>query len=34
MGTFVNDIEVRDATVVEEGDIIRVGRIELRLVKG
>lgn len=33
-GTFVNDIEVRGATVVEEGDIIRVGRIELRLVSG
>jgi len=33
-GTFVNDIEVRGATVVEEGDIIRIGRIELRLVSG
>ena len=32
-GTFVNDIEVRDATIVEEGDIVRVGRIELRLVR-
>lgn len=32
-GTFVNDIEVRDATVVEEGDIIRVGRVEMRLVR-
>lgn len=31
-GTFVNEIEVRDATVVEEGDIIRVGRVEMRLV--
>lgn len=31
-GTFVNDIEVRDATIVEEGDIIRIGRIEMRLV--
>src|SRR6185503_18334090 len=30
-GTFINDIEVRDATVVEEGDIIRVGRVEMRL---
>ncbi len=33
-GTFVNDIEVRNATIVEEGDIIRVGRIELRLISG
>lgn len=33
-GTFVNDIEVRDATIVEEGDIIRVGRVEMRLVQG
>jgi hypothetical protein len=32
-GTFVNDIEVRDAAMVEEGDIIRVGRVELRLVR-
>jgi hypothetical protein len=32
-GTFVNDIEVRDATIVEEGDIVRVGRIEMRLVR-
>jgi hypothetical protein len=32
-GTFVNDIEVRDATIVEEGDIVRLGRIELRLVR-
>ncbi|MFO7167051.1 MAG: FHA domain-containing protein [Chloroflexota bacterium] len=32
-GTFVNDIEVRDPTIVEEGDIIRLGRIELRLVR-
>src|SRR5262245_41805828 len=31
-GTFVNEIEARDATVVEEGDVIRVGRIEMRLV--
>jgi len=30
-GTFVNDMEVRDSTIVEEGDIIRVGRVELRL---
>ncbi|HWQ15677.1 MAG TPA: FHA domain-containing protein [Roseiflexaceae bacterium] len=32
-GTFVNDIEVRDATIVAEGDIVRLGRIELRLVR-
>jgi hypothetical protein len=32
-GTFVNDIEVRDATIVEEGDIVRLGRIEMRLVR-
>lgn len=32
-GTFVNDIEVRDATIVETGDIVRLGRIELRLVQ-
>jgi hypothetical protein len=32
-GTFVNEIEVRDAASVEEGDIIRVGRVEMRLVR-
>jgi hypothetical protein len=32
-GTFVNDIEVRDATIVEEGDIVRLGRVEMRLVR-
>lgn len=32
-GTFVNEIEVRDATSVEEGDVIRVGRVEMRLVR-
>ena len=31
-GTFVNEMEVRDATIVEEGDVIRVGRVEMRLV--
>ena len=30
-GTFVNEMEVRDSTIVEEGDIIRVGRVEMRL---
>jgi len=32
-GTFVNEMEVRDATVVEEGDVLRVGRVEMRLVR-
>lgn len=32
-GTFVNEMEVRDATIVEEGDIVRVGRVEMRLVR-
>ena len=32
-GTFVNEMEVRDATVVEDGDVIRVGRVEMRLVR-
>jgi pSer/pThr/pTyr-binding forkhead associated (FHA) protein len=31
-GTFVNGFEVRDATSVNAGDIIRVGRVELRLM--
>ena len=30
-GTFVNEMEVRDSTIVEEGDVIRVGRVEMRL---
>ena len=30
-GTFVNDIEVRNATPVTYGDVIRVGRVELKL---
>src|SRR5579859_6040636 len=30
-GTFVNEVEVRDQAVVEPGDIIRVGRVEMRL---
>jgi hypothetical protein len=29
----VNGIEVRNATTLEEGDVIRFGRLELRLVK-
>jgi len=32
-GTFVNDMEVRDSTIVEEGDVIRVGRVEMRLTR-
>jgi hypothetical protein len=32
-GTFVNDIEVRDTTILEEGDILRLGRVEMRLVR-
>lgn len=32
-GTFVNEIEVRDATSVEEGDVIRVGRVEMRIIR-
>ncbi len=32
-GTFVNDMEVRDTAIVEEGDVIRVGRVELRLAR-
>jgi pSer/pThr/pTyr-binding forkhead associated (FHA) protein len=30
-GTFVNEVEVRAPTVLEPGDIVRVGRVELRL---
>jgi len=32
-GTFVNDMEVRDSTIVEEGDVIRIGRVEMRLTR-
>lgn len=32
-GTFVNGFEVRDATSFNEGDILRIGRIELKLVR-
>jgi hypothetical protein len=31
-GTFLNDMEVRDSAIVENGDIIRVGRVELRVM--
>src|SRR5690349_18134044 len=30
-GTFLNDIEVCDTTIVAPGDIIRIGRVEMRL---
>ncbi|MCU0490310.1 MAG: FHA domain-containing protein [Chloroflexaceae bacterium] len=32
-GTFVNGFEVRGLTPVNDGDIIRVGRVELKLVR-
>ncbi|NJP05156.1 MAG: FHA domain-containing protein [Chloroflexaceae bacterium] len=32
-GTFVNGFEVRDATSVNEGDIIRIGRVEMKLIR-
>jgi pSer/pThr/pTyr-binding forkhead associated (FHA) protein len=32
-GTFVNGFEVRDPTPINYGDIVRVGRVELRLTK-
>ncbi len=32
-GTFVNEIEVRDPTVLEDGDVIRVGRVEMKLMR-
>lgn len=31
-GTFVNGFEVRAATEVNDGDVVRVGRVELKLV--
>ncbi len=31
-GTFLNGFEVRDATPMKNGDVIRIGRIELKLV--
>ncbi len=31
-GTFLNGFEVRDTTTVNTGDIIRIGRIELKMV--
>jgi pSer/pThr/pTyr-binding forkhead associated (FHA) protein len=32
-GTFVNGFEARDPTIVNEGDIVRIGRIELKLTR-
>jgi hypothetical protein len=32
-GTFVNGFEVRGETVIREGDVIRIGRIEMKLQK-
>lgn len=32
-GTFVNGFEVRDPTVVNEGDVIRIGRVEMKLMR-
>ncbi len=32
-GTFVNGFEVRDPTVVNDGDIVRIGRIEMKLLR-
>jgi pSer/pThr/pTyr-binding forkhead associated (FHA) protein len=32
-GTFVNEVEVRGPVTVEDGDIIRVGRVEMRLAQ-
>ncbi len=31
-GTFLNGFEVRASTEVHDGDVVRVGRVELRLV--
>jgi pSer/pThr/pTyr-binding forkhead associated (FHA) protein len=32
-GTFVNGFEVRDPTPVNEGDVVRIGRIELKMTR-
>jgi pSer/pThr/pTyr-binding forkhead associated (FHA) protein len=32
-GTFVNGFDVRGETVIREGDVIRIGRIEMKLQK-
>lgn len=32
-GTFVNGFEARDPTIVNDGDIVRIGRIELKLAR-
>jgi FOG: FHA domain len=33
-GTYLNGFEVRTSTEVHDGDIVRVGRVELKLVTG
>jgi hypothetical protein len=33
-GTFVNGFEVRDKTPMKDGDVIRIGHIELKLLGG
>ncbi len=32
-GTFVNGFEVRGATSINDGDVIRIGRVELKFVR-
>jgi pSer/pThr/pTyr-binding forkhead associated (FHA) protein len=32
-GTFLNGFEVRDPTSVNEGDVVRIGRIEMKLTR-
>jgi pSer/pThr/pTyr-binding forkhead associated (FHA) protein len=32
-GTFINGLEVRDPTMINEGDVVRIGRVELKLVR-
>jgi pSer/pThr/pTyr-binding forkhead associated (FHA) protein len=32
-GTFLNGLEVRDPTTVNEGDVVRIGRVELKLMR-
>lgn len=32
-GTYVNGFEVRDVTSINEGDVIRIGQIELKMMR-
>lgn len=32
-GTFVNGFEVRDPTIVNDGDVVRIGRVEMKLIR-